>query len=48
MRFQTITDMCGQVLNLINARVLKIERGLYVKMLYSVPLRFDRERMQLA
>ena len=34
-------------LNLINPRVLKIERGLHVNMLDSALLRFDRERMQL-
>ena len=34
-------------LKIINPRVLKIERGLYVKMLDFPLLRFDRERMQL-
>ena len=37
LRFQTNTDTCGQGLNLVNPRVLKIERGLHVKMLDSIP-----------
>ena len=37
LRFQKNTVACGKGLNLINPRVLKVERGLHVKMFDSVP-----------
>ena len=37
LRFQLKTDTCGQGLNLVNQKLLKVERGLHVKMLDSAP-----------
>ena len=37
MRKEMVADTCEQGFNLINRGVLKIERGLHVKMLDSAP-----------